>query len=49
MACRYIPTLEPARLLIRRGRFEDLIDHYALDGHLTRLQFEAEFIDGLWR
>jgi hypothetical protein len=24
-----------------------LIDHYALDDHLARLQFEAEFIDGL--
>ena len=34
-------------LLIRCGRFGDLIHHHGFDGHLARLQFQAEFFDSI--
>jgi hypothetical protein len=34
-------------LLIRRGRFRDLINYQGFDGHLARLQFQAEFFGSI--
>ena len=33
--------------LIRRGRFRDLVNYHGFDGHLARLQFEAELFDSI--